>query len=89
MLSVHKWVRGAKSCCAEEMRVFDKHRSGRPISVARDENQCTVDDMIRENRPTKQRNIALKLVISQESAPYNWNVKLQKGLGQVGPETID
>jgi hypothetical protein len=48
--NVHKWVQCAKSCCAGEMSVLDEHRSGRPISVTRDENQCRVHAMIQENR---------------------------------------
>ena len=50
------------------MSVLDEHRSGRPISVTRDENQCRVDAMIQENRRIKQKVIALKLGISQERA---------------------
>jgi len=34
--------------------------------VTRDENKCKVDAMIQENRRIKQRDIALKLGISQE-----------------------
>jgi len=68
--NVRKWVRRAKSCCAGEMSVVDEHGSGRPISVTRDENQCRVDAMIQENRRIKQRNIALKLGISQERAHH-------------------
>ena len=64
--NVRKWVRRAKSCCAGEMSVLDEHRPGRPISVTRDENQCRVDAMIQENHRIKQRDIALKLTISQE-----------------------
>ena len=64
--NVCKWVRHAKSCCAGEMSVLDEHRAGRPISVTRDENQCRVDAMIQENHQIKQRDIALKLSISQE-----------------------
>jgi len=64
--NVRKWVRCAKSCCAGEMSVLDEHRSGRPISVTRDENQCRVGAMIQENRRIKQTDIALKLGISQE-----------------------
>jgi len=64
--NVRKWVRHAKSCRAGEMSVLDEHRSGRPISVTRDENQCRVDATIQENRRIKQRDIALKLGISQE-----------------------
>jgi len=63
---VCKWLRHAKSCCAGEMSVSDEHRSGRPISVTRDENQCRVDAMIQENHPIKQTDIALKLSISQK-----------------------
>jgi len=47
--NVHKWVRRAKSCCAGEISVLDEHRSGRPISVSCDKNQCRMDDMIQEN----------------------------------------
>ena len=47
--NVRKWVWCAKSCCAGEMSVLDEHRSGRPISVTRDENQCRVVAMIEEN----------------------------------------
>jgi hypothetical protein len=61
-----KWVRRTKSCCAGEVSVLDEHRPGRPISVIRDENQCRVDVMTKENRPIKQRDIALKVGISQE-----------------------
>ena len=68
--NVRKWVRRARSCCACQMSVLDEHRSGRPISVTRDENQCRVYAMIQENRRIKQRDIALKLGISQERA-YN------------------
>jgi len=64
--NVRKWVRCAKSCCTGEMNVLDEHRSERPISVTRDENQCRVDAMIEENCQIKQRDIALKLGISQE-----------------------
>ena len=66
VINVRKWVRCAKSCCAGEMSVLDEHRSGRPISVTRDENQCRVGAMIQENRRIKQTDIALKLGISQE-----------------------
>ena len=48
--NVRKLIRPAKSCCASEMSVLDGHRSGRPISVTRDENQCRVDVMNQENR---------------------------------------
>jgi hypothetical protein len=64
--NVCKWVWHAKSCYAGEMSVLDKHRSGRPISVTRDENQCRVDAMIQENHQIKQKATALKLGISQE-----------------------
>ena len=64
--NVRKWVRHAKSCRAGEMSVLDEHRPGRNISVTRDENKCRVDAMIQENRRIKQRDIALKLGISQE-----------------------
>ena len=64
--NVHKWVWRAKSCCAGEMSVLDKYRSGRPISVTRDENQCRVDATTQENRPITQRDIALKVGIGQE-----------------------
>jgi len=64
--NVRKWVRHAESCCAGEMGVLDEHRQGWPISVNRDENQCRVDAMIQENCQIKQRDIALKLGISQE-----------------------
>ena len=64
--NVRKWVRCARSYCAGEMSVLDEHRQGRPISVNRDKNQCRVDAMIQENRQIKQRDIALKLGISQE-----------------------
>ena len=64
--NVCKWVRCAKSCCAGEMSVLDEHRSGRPISVTRHENQCRVDAMIQENYQIKQTDIVLKLGISQE-----------------------
>jgi len=47
--NVRKWVRHAKSCCTGEMSVLDEHRPVRPISVTRDENQCRVDAMIKEN----------------------------------------
>ena len=63
---VRKWVRRAESCCAGEMSVLDENRSGRPISMTRDENRCTVDAMIQENHQIKQRDTALKLGISQE-----------------------
>ena len=66
VINVRKWVRCAKSCCADEMSVLDEHRSGRPISVTLDENQCRVDAMIEENCQIKQTDIALKLGISQE-----------------------
>ena len=46
--------------------VLDLHRSGRPISVTRDKNQYTVDATIQADRRIKQRDIALKLSISQE-----------------------
>jgi len=68
--NVRKLVRHAKSCCAGEMSVLDEHRSGRPISVTRDENQCRVDTMIQENRGIKQRDISLELCISQERAHH-------------------
>jgi len=64
--NVRKWVRRAKSCCAGEMSVLDEHRPRRLISVTRDENLCRVDAMIQENRQIKQRDIGLKLGISQE-----------------------
>jgi len=64
--NVCKWVRHAKSCYAGEISVLDEHRSGRPISVTHDENQCRVDAMIQENRQMKKKDIALKLDISQE-----------------------
>ena len=64
--NAREWVRRAKSCCASEMSVLVEHRSERPISVTRDENQCGVHAMIQENRRIKQRDIALKLGISQE-----------------------
>ena len=64
--NVRKWVQCAKSCCAGEMSVLDEHRPGRPISLTRDKNQCRMDAMIQENRRIKQRDIALKLGISQE-----------------------
>jgi len=65
--NVRKWVRCARSCCAGEMlSLLDEHRPGRPISVTRDENQCRVDDMIQENRRIEQRDVAVKLGISQE-----------------------
>jgi len=43
-----------KSCCAGAMSVLDVRKSGRPISVTRDENQCIVDAMIQEDRRIKQ-----------------------------------
>jgi len=46
--------------------VLDEHRSGGPISVTRDKNQCRVDAMIQENCQIKQTDIALKLGIYQE-----------------------
>ena len=49
--NVCKWVRRAKSCCAVEMSVSVEHRSGRPIYVTRDENQCGVDAMMQEKSP--------------------------------------
>ena len=52
--NIRKLVRRAKSCCIGEMSVVDEHRSGRPISVTRDENQCRIDAMIQENRRIKQ-----------------------------------
>jgi hypothetical protein len=64
--NVRKWVRHAESSCEGEMSVLDEHKSGRPISVTCDGNQCRVDAMIQENRRIKQRNIALKLGISKE-----------------------
>jgi len=64
--NVCKWVRRAKSCCAGEMSFLYKHRSGRPISVTRDKNQCRVDAMIQDNRRIEQRDSALKFGISQE-----------------------
>jgi len=64
--NVRRWVRRAESCRAGEMKVLDEHRSGRPISVTRDENQCRVVAMIQENRRIKQTDIAIKLGISQE-----------------------
>jgi len=68
--NVCKWVQHARSCCASEMSVLDEHRPGRPISVTRDENQCRVVAMIQENRLIKQRDIALRLDISQERVPH-------------------
>jgi hypothetical protein len=47
--NVRKCVRRAKSCCASEMNVLDEHRSGRSISVTRDEKQCRVDAMIKSS----------------------------------------
>ena len=64
--NVRKRIRCAKSCYAADMSVLDEHRSGQPISVTRDQNQCRVDAMIQKNRRIKQRDIALKLSISQE-----------------------
>ena len=64
--NVRKWVQRDKSCCAGEMSVSDEHRSGRPISVIRDENKCRVDATIQENHRIKQTDITLKLCISQE-----------------------
>jgi len=64
--NVRKWVWRARSCCAGEMSVWDKHRPGQPISVTCDKNQCRVDAMVQENRRMKQRDIDLKLGISQE-----------------------
>ena len=69
--NLRKWVRRAKSCCAGEMSVLDEHRSGRPISVTRDENQCRLDALIQENRRTKQKDIAPKLGITQERVHHN------------------
>jgi len=57
--NVRKWVRRAKSSCADEMSVLDEHRPGRHISVTRDENQCRVGAMIQGNSRIKQRDIAL------------------------------
>ena len=68
--NIRKWDRRAKSCSAGEMSVLDEHRPGRPISVTRDENQCRVVAMIQENRLIKQRDIALRLDISQERVPH-------------------
>jgi len=68
--NVCKWVWHAKSCCAGEMSVLDEHRPGRPITVTGDENKCRVDAMIQENRRIKQKDIALKLGISQESVHH-------------------
>ena len=80
---------GVPKAVVQVRSVLDEQRPGRPISVTRDENQCRVDAMIQENRRIKQTDNALKLGISQKSAPYHWNVKLQKSLGQVCPETIE
>ena len=49
---------------------MDEHRPGRPISVTRDENQCRVDAIIQENHKIKQRDIVLKLGISQEKVHH-------------------
>jgi len=73
--NVRKWVRRAKGCCAGEMSVLDEHSPGRPICVTRDENQCTVDDMIQENRRIKQRDIALQLGISQDRVHRTLNYR--------------
>jgi hypothetical protein len=68
--NVRKWVRRAKSCCAGAMSVLDEHRSGRPISVTREENECRLDAMIQENGRFKQRGTDVKHVISQETVHH-------------------
>lgn len=68
--NVRQWVRRAKSCSRGKMSVFDEQRSGRPITVTHAENQRRVSAMIRENRRIRQRDIALKLEISQERVQH-------------------
>jgi len=65
--NVRKRVWRAKICCAGEMSVLDENRSGRPISLTCEKNQCRLDAMIQENRRFKQRDIAVKLDIGRES----------------------
>ncbi|GFQ73099.1 hypothetical protein TNCT_321511 [Trichonephila clavata] len=64
--NVRKWAWCAKSCCADEMSIFDENSPGRPISATCDNNKSRVDAMIEVNRRIKQRDIALELGIRQK-----------------------
>jgi len=88
--NVRKWVWHARSCCAGEMNVLDEHRPERPISVTCDKNQCRVDAMIQENHSIKQRDVALKLGISQERVHHiTETLSYRKVCARWIPETTD
>ena len=63
---VRKWVRFLKGEDPKQTTVFDRKRSGRPLSASDTNHQEAIDSLVRANRRIKQKEIAYEVGILKE-----------------------